>query len=380
MNERPAAPLRAALLGTGDWARVLATAARDCAQLQIIACWGRTPERVQAFAANLGITAYTEVDDLWRDPRLDAVIVALPNDRHRDYATLAAMHRKHVFIEKPIAHTLADGLAMLELERTHGIRLAVGHCARMLTGNRLLAQAIRDGDLGRITHLEVKFANDRGLKLTPKDWRWYQASAPGGPLSQIAIHQFDTLRALGGDLVAVSARGARLSPVGAEVEDQWVVAVEFADGKLGSLVASWTSPGVHSVRATGDRASLFYEVDQTLWSQPQRLHEHAVLERQERGQGPGTRTRLPVPPGNMLRDELDLFADCIVRNQPCELSGDNACQALAAVDAALVSAQRGGAAVRLDEMMGAARERLRANEPSDSRGSQLPNTVFPTSQ
>lgn len=358
-------PLRIALLGSGAWARVLATAARASARLDLVGCWSRTPSRLHEFAAATGVAACTDLDRLLHDPDVDAVIIALPNDRHREYASRAAAHGKHVFVEKPIAHTLADGLAMVELERTHGIRLAVGHCARMLTGNQLLAQAVRDGELGRVTHIEAKFANNRGLKLTPQDWRWYQLSAPGGPLSQIAIHQFDTLRAIGGDLRCVSARSARLSPVGAEVEDQWMVGIDFVDGKLGNVVASWTSPGVYSVRVTGDRASLSYEVDQALWSQPERLHEHAVLERQDPDQGPGTRVRLPVPAGNMFRDELELFAECVLRDTACELSGENACHALAAVDAAIASAQRAGEAVHLEEMMLAARGAMtRAGAPS----------------
>lgn len=350
--------LRAVLLGTGSWARVLADAARHSSRLTFACCYGRTPERVSAFAGATGIEACDDLEQIWHDPDIDAVVIALPNDRHREFAALAATHGKHVFVEKPIAHTLDDGLAMVDVAREHGVQLVVGHCARMLFGNRAIAQAVAAGALGRVTHLEARFVNDRGLKLTDSDWRWYQSSAPGGPLSQIAIHQLDTLRALGGEIERVSARSARLCPVGAEVEDQWVIAIEFADGKLGALVTSWTSPGGYSVRVTGDRASLYYEVDQALWSKPERLHEHALLERQERGQGPAQRTRLAVAPGNMFRDELELFAESAATGVACELSGENGCHALAAVDAAIESARRGGEGVTIAEMLDAARARL----------------------
>jgi predicted dehydrogenase len=132
------------------------------------------------------------------------------------------------------------------------------------------------------------------------------------------------------------------------------VSIRFADGKLGSIVTSWTSPGEYRVQATGDRASVDYAVDQSLWAQPARLHEHAVLERQARGDGPAARTRVPVPPGNMFRDELEQFAEAVRGDRSCELSAANGCQALAAVEAAIVSASRGGAAVTLDEMLAAA--------------------------
>jgi predicted dehydrogenase len=353
------APVRAAMIGTGAWAKVLAMSARG-SRLQIVNCFSPNAERRAAFAQSLAIPAVDTLDRLWNDASIEAVVIAAPNQLHRELAEAAAAHGKHVFVEKPIAHTLEDGVAMAELERTHGITLVVGHCARMLAGNRAIAQAIADGGLGRVAHIEANFSNARGLKLTPDDWRWYDAKAPGGPLSQIAIHQFDTLRALGGDIAAVSAQSARLSPVGAEVADQWVVTVRFADGKLGSVVASWTSPGHYSVRATGDRASWFYEIDQSLWSQPSRLHEQAVLERLARGDGPGKRQRIDVAPGDMFRDELELFADAVRKRTRVPLDAENGVQALAAVEAALASARRGGAEVALDDVLAIARTR----EPS----------------
>ena len=128
------------------------------------------------------------------------------------------------------------------------VRIVVGHCARLLSGIRSIRAEIDAGKLGKVTQIEANFSNDRGLRITPQDWRWYSESAPGGSLSQIGVHQFDTLRYLGGDIAAVSASAARHSPAGAEVEDQWIVAVHFADGKLGTVISSWTSPGTFNVR------------------------------------------------------------------------------------------------------------------------------------
>lgn len=352
MSDRP---VRAALLGVGAWARVLAAAAARSSRITLACCWGRTAERVAAFSRETGIPASDDLRSVLADRAIDAVILALPNERHFEFAQLAAAAGKHVYIEKPIANTLEDGVRTAALQRIHSIRIVVGHCARLLGGNRIIRAAIDRGELGRVTQIEANFSNDRALRLSPADWRWYQAGAPGGPLSQIAIHQFDTLRFLGGDIAAVSAAAARHSPVGAEVEDQWTVSVRFADGKLGSVISNWTSPGTYSVRATGDAALMFYEIDQTRWSVPERLHENALLYRQARGAGPEARQRIEVPAGNMYCDELELFAAAITGSSDCELSADSACRALAAVYASLASVKRNGAFVSLDEMLAAAR-------------------------
>ena len=255
------------------------------------------------------------------DKTISAVVLALPNELHFEFAQRAARAGKHVYIEKPIANTMSDALGIAALERAHGVRIVVGHCARLLTGIRAIRQAIDAGKLGKVSQIEANFSNDRGLRLTPQDWRWYSESAPGGSLSQIGVHQFDTLRYLGGDIAAVSASAGRHSPAGAEVEDQWIVTVHFADGKLGMVISSWTSPGTFNVRATGADALMFYEIDQTHWANPERLHENATLYLQARGKGPADRQALTVPAGNMYRDELELFADSVDRGARLRIVG-----------------------------------------------------------
>jgi predicted dehydrogenase len=344
--------VRAALVGVGAWGRVLAKAASKSSAIVFVCCVGRNAERLAAFAKEFEITA-CDISSVLANRDIDAVVLAVPNERHLELAELAAQAGKHVFIEKPIANTMADGLRVAKLEKAHGVRIVVGHCARLLAGNRLIRQAIDDGQLGHVSQIEANFSNDRALRLSPQDWRWYRANSPGGSLSQIAIHQFDTLRFLGGDIVAVSASASRHSPVGAEVEDQWIVGVHFADGKLGTVISSWTSPGTYSVRVTGENALMFYEIDQNHWAQPERLHENAILYVQGRSDGPAQRQHIAVPQSDMFRDELERFA-AAVNGQECELSAANACQALAAVYAAIESAAQGGRQVKLADIIATA--------------------------
>jgi predicted dehydrogenase len=351
------ARLQTALIGVGAWGRVLAKAAGQSGKIEFPCCVGRNPERLVAFARDTGIPA-RDFETVLADKAIAAIALALPNELHFEFARRAAAAGKHVYIEKPIANTMMDSLAIAALEQAHGVRIVVGHCARLLTGIRAIRAAINAGKLGKISQIEANFSNDRGLRITPQDWRWYSKSAPGGSLSQIGVHQFDTLRYLGGDISAVSASAGRHSPVGAEVEDQWIVAVHFTDGKLGTVISSWTSPGTFNVRATGAEALMFYDIDQTHWANPELLHENATLYTQARGKGPAERQALPVPPGNMYRDELELFADSVAANQECELSAQNGCQSVAAVYAALKSAQEGSRAVRLSEIIDAAQAQL----------------------
>ena len=365
-DSRARHPVRLALVGTGAWGLVLARSAAASTTLRITCCVGRDPARRARFVEATGIPAAPDYEAVLQDPAIDGVLLTLPNEMHLPFARAAAAAGKHVYIEKPVANTLQDGIAVAQLERSHGVRIAVGHCARFLSGTRLIRSLIDQGRLGTVNLVEAAFCNDRGLRLTPEDWRWYGDRSPGGCLSQIAIHAFDTLRYLGGDLQSVSASCAHRSPLPAEVEDQWLVSVGFADGKSGSVVSSWTSPGRYDVRVTGDRASAFYEVDQAHWGDAGRLHLGARLFVQDRGKGNATREEIVVPPGDMFRDELEQFAEAIVLDRQPEISAHNGVQALAAVYAALASARDGGRAHSIAATIsaaGGARADTNANSP-----------------
>ena len=280
------ARLQTALIGVGAWGQVLAKAASGSDKIEFVCCVGRNPERLAAFSRDTGLPA-RDIDAVLADKTIAAVVLALPNELHFEFARRAARAGKHIYIEKPIANTMSDALAIAALEAAHGVRIVVGHCARLLSGMRAIRGAIDAGKLGKVSQIEANFSNDRGLRLTPQDWRWYSDSSPGGSLSQIGVHQFDTLRYLGGDIAAVSASAGRHSPAGAEVEDQWIVAVHFADGKLGTVMSSWTSPGTFNVRATGAEALMFYDIDQTHWANAGAAARERNALSAGAGQGPG---------------------------------------------------------------------------------------------
>src|SRR5205823_11398398 len=173
--------------------------------------------------------------------------------------------------------TIEDGLRIEALQKEFGVQVMVGHSARLLVGTRMMRQAIDRGELGRVAFIEANFSNERALELTPQTWRWYKDKAPGGPLSQLAIHQFDVLHYLGDEVVEASAISSKLSPVGAEVDDQSMTLLKFSDGKVGYVGSCWTSLGVFAVRVFGSKGLMHYEIDFETWDTPDRLHKKSTL-------------------------------------------------------------------------------------------------------
>jgi predicted dehydrogenase len=347
-------PVRLGIVGLGRWAKVLTRAARQSEKLQIVSAYSRTPATRDAFAAEFGVPAVPELQQMLADPAIQGVILTVPNEQHLPIAEQAARAGKHVYTEKPIADTLVDGIRLAALAAKFGIQIVVGHSARLLAGTRMMKQAIDAGELGRIAFMEGNFSNERALELTPQTWRWYRAKAPGGPLSQLCVHIFDSLHCLGGAIEAVSSHAAKLSPVGAEVDDQSMTVLKFADGKLGYVGSSWTAPGVYSIRVFGQKGLMHYEVDFGRWDTPGRLHETSSLYIQRGKDGYGKREVLKLPQSDMFVDELESFAGAIATGKPSELSAYNGVVAVATVNAALRSLEEQGRLVRLADVIGAA--------------------------
>jgi predicted dehydrogenase len=353
-------PVKVGIVGLGRWAKVLTRAAAKSNKLEIVAGYSRSEEKRAAFQKELGVRAAPDLKSLLADPEIKGVILTVPNEQHLPVAEEVAKAGKHVYTEKPIANTLEDGLRIEALEKQHGIQVTVGHSARLLVGTRLIKQAIERGELGRVAFIEANFSNERALELTPSTWRWYRDKAPGGPLSQLAIHQFDALHYLGGEIVEVSAMASKLSPVGAEVDDQSMTLMRFADGKVAYVGSCWTSPGVYAIRVFGSKGLMHYEIDFSTWDSPDRLHETSTLYIQRGKDGYGKRETIKLPPGDMFRDELEMFAETCATGKPCELTAHNGNVAVACVYGALKSIERNGQYVKLDEVMNEARARTAA--------------------
>src|SRR5258706_5275473 len=301
------APVKLGIVGLGRWAKVLTRASKQSDKLRIVAGYSRSEEKRAAFEKEMGVPAVPDMKAMLSNPEIRGVILTLPNEQHLPMAEQVARSGKHVYTEKPIAQTLEDGLKIAALEKLHSVTVTVGHSARLIAGIRIIKERIDRGELGRVAFMEANFSNERALELTPQTWRWYKDRAPGGPLSQLAIHQFDVLHLLGGEIAEVSSMASKLSPVGAEVDDQSMTTLKFADGKLGYVGSCWTSPGIFSVRVFGSKGLMHYEIDFDTWDTPDQLHKKSTLYIQRGIDGYPKREELKVADSDMFRADLDRF-------------------------------------------------------------------------
>jgi len=350
-------PIQVGIVGLGRWAKVLTRAVRASDTIRIVSGYSRSQDKRDAFATEFADTGYrsaASMEALLADPAIKGVIITVPNEQHLPVAEQIARAGKHIYTEKPIAAELSEGLKIGALQKQYGVTVTVGHSARLLAGVRLMKEKIDSGELGRVGFIEANFSNERALELTPQTWRWYKDKAPGGPLSQLAVHMFDIVHLLGGEVSQVSSIASKLSPVGAEVDDQSMSLVKFGNGTIAYVGTCWTSPGIFSVRIFGSKGLMHYEVDFGTWDTPSNLHKTSQLYIQRGKDCYGKREDLTIPASDMFRDELEQFAQSCITGTVPMLSAHNGNVAIAMMNAALRSIDRGGALVAIKEVMEAA--------------------------
>ncbi len=340
--------VRLAPVGLGRWASVLARAARRGDVIDLVSCYSRDEQRRRAFREAFGVPREaTSYEELLADPEVEGIVLTTPNDTHMPLMLQAFEAGKAVYVDKPIAHSMADAIRIAQASTELGIVCAVGHSARRLAGHREMRRWLDEGRLGRVSIAEANFSNERGLQLSPQTWRYYASKSPGGALIQLGVHHADTLQYLLGPVGAVNANLRRLY-TRAEVPDAAVVILEFEAGMLGYVGCSWASPGVYAMRLFGTEATLTYELDFRRWEDSHLLDGYSALRWQ--GHGDGERA-VDLPRTDMFREELEEFALAIRGRAAIEVGPWEGVRALAVVHAALLSSERSGARVPLEELI-----------------------------
>ncbi len=340
-------PLGVAFVGIGRWSDVLARALQRTGRLKLVSCFSRTGDKRAAFAQKYGCDQAESYAALLADPRVEAVLVTTPNPTHAEVIEEAARAGRHVWVEKPIAHTMDHARRIGAAVNRAGVTFAVGHSARLLGASRKMKALIDSADIGEVVMAEANYSNERALELTPDKWRYYAANSPGGPLIQLLVHHFDTVQYLLGPIVEVQAYKRRLR-TRAEVDDVALVIAEFEAGYYAYFGGSWSSPGAYLLNVYGTQANLFHDLNFAHWQSPD-VDRHTNLSRQAHGQH--ERTPLEIPTTDMFRDELEDFAAAVREGRPPEVGYAEAARALAVVEAAICSAEQ-RRPVAIAEVMG----------------------------
>ncbi len=228
----------------------IAPAINAAIDAQLVAVYSRDQGRADAFATRHNAkAAYSSLDNLLADSRVDGVFISSPNSLHAGQAMRAAEAGKHVLCEKPMTTTLEDAVAMVRVCRDRGVKLGVGFELRHNPGHILARNLVADGVLGRTTLVQGQWGfGTRGQEVFPareglRQW-WDDPEAMGGASTMMGtgVHVMDLLRfVLGQEIVEVAAITDGQT-ADRPLEQIAALSLRLNEGTLGTLVCGRLLP------------------------------------------------------------------------------------------------------------------------------------------
>lgn len=217
-------------------------------------------------AEELRVPCFASLRELFVSARPDGIVLATPNQLHAEQCLECIEARIPTLIEKPIAHTYAEGLRLTEAAERSGVRVLVGHHRLHSPILHKAIEIVRSGVLGRIVGVlgsAVFYKPDAdGYYEGVNAWR---RQPGGGPILLNMIHEIGNLRAMVGEIVAVQAFASNATRNFA-VEDTVAINLKFANGALGAFLLSDTAASPRSWEQTSQENKAYATYDEDAYT------------------------------------------------------------------------------------------------------------------
>lgn len=336
--------LRVGLIGCGERGAVIAAETVKTRNMRLAMVMDANADLARDLGERFEVPWTTNLDALLSSEQVQGIIISTPHFLHAEQAIRAAQAGKHIMVEKPMATSLEDAVAMARAARKAGVALSCilpyRYQPRILAAKAL----INAGALGELfgvsfMYQEDKFADywQRGHKgRTTSDWRMRWETSGGGVLITSVIHHLDWLRYLPGlEIAEVSARYATLDSPGA-VEDTMSLCLQYENRAIGTVNASSCVRGADMVEFR-------------LWGRDGHMsltppYQYYSL-RLVNGKRPGQWHEFGSPRGVASRDVeyFQRFADRVHNGEEPEITAQDGLAVQAIVEAAYRSGQSGRA-------------------------------------
>ena len=338
MTDSTHRPLRAGVVGLGMMGRNHVRVWDEVVEeADLVAVADPDPAAVARATAGRRARGFESVERMLAEEELDLVSIVAPTSLHLP-ATLAAFDAgASVLVEKPIAATREEALAMIDAARSAGRMLTVGHIERFNPAIRELRRRLEADELGRIFQISA-------TRLGPFPARIRDV----GVVVDLAPHDLDVMRFLvRAEPVRIYAETERR--IHTEHEDLFNGTVRFANGVLGVLNINWVTPTKRRVlTVTGERGMYvadYISQDLVFYANPE-----AAETSQAHGTGTpvttvteGERTTRAVRREEPLAVELREFARAVRDGGPPPVEPHDAIVALLLARKMVESAQTGQA-------------------------------------
>jgi len=332
-----------AVIGCGYWGPNLIrnlNAVPNCTMVRVCDADSSRLRHMQSLYPQLETT--NDAGQIIHDPEIDAVVIATPVRTHYDLARRCILAGKHVFIEKPMASSVAQCEDLIDLAETADRVLMVGHTFLYSSPVQTIKDFVDSGELGNLLYVSSRRLN---LGLFQKDINVAWDLAP----HDIAI----ILHIVGQYPVHVACQGNAHIKDG--LEDVTNMTMSFPNGVLAMVQSSWLDPNkIRETTFVGTRRMLVYndiEPTEKIKIYDKRVeippHYDSFAEfhySYHYGDIHSPYIKMTEP----LRVECQHFVDCIQEGRAPLTDGNAGLQVVRVLEAATKSLRSGGGQVALN--------------------------------
>lgn len=299
--------------------------------------------RAAALGASYGVPAEATVDSLLARRDVDVVVIATPHTTHLPLALAAAAAGKHIYLEKPMALSVAECDAILAAARAAGVRVTVASQSRYNEISMRAKTFVDDGMVGAIRMIRIT-SPTVGWDVPAEGW--FVNPAEGGAFLDWGPHAVDTLRWYSNSDASLAFGCFENFGAISAVDPTAMVTYRMASGAMAQLWMSYEipAPGLGSYMQwllVGENGMVEFDRDRIRLGRGNAWVIDLELEPWDWTVDPKAPRRI-----GLTARQVEGFAAAVLDGRPSEISGEDGRAAIQMVEAAIRSA-RTGQAVRI---------------------------------
>lgn len=235
--------LKAFIVGAGRVAPGLARAIDSAPGVDLVGVADTDLARAQTLGDKFNLPAVADYHDFLKSDATDLAVLALPHFLHHPVAIECANAGKHIYVEKPLADSLAEADEMIEAAEKNDVRLFAAHTQRFFNSTKKARAMIDSGQIGAPIYATDTWYKDFGIVGRPP---WFLDRSKGGGMWLMnGAHMIDrTCWMLNSEVAAVKAWIG--NPIyHLKTDDSALAHVQLTNGQNVAIVHSGWKNGIN---------------------------------------------------------------------------------------------------------------------------------------
>lgn len=270
-KENNAIKLRVAVIGCGSVSNRYIPHLQSSPLIDLVSLCDIKPERAiaQKKQYNVNAETYPSIEAMLNGVPFDMMVTLTDMQLHGELNKKALMAGKHVWSEKPMANTYAEGKALLELAKSKNLRLWGAPAVVNSPQFAFMAKCIQEGKLGRLASAHGQYGH------TGPGWSSFFYEKGGGSMPDLGVYNIATLTGLLGPAISIMAMTSIVNPermidekglVKVEAEDNAHILIDHGKGIISHVMCGFNyfdphgheakGQQLHSIQIFGDKGNL----------------------------------------------------------------------------------------------------------------------------